>query len=323
MCALLLVMWKIKPPAPLASSESDKKPSQLGKLRRIDFLGAISLASAIVSFLLIVDLGGGKLSWKSSLIWAIFAIAAFCGIVFILNEAYVAREPIFPLRLLVHRDVMSAYLLQALQSGAQYAVWPLLNESNPRIDQFTHQTLGHVHCPAIFPSHSPHISSQCRCSPVPRCLWQCGWWSTQRVYHPTVYSFNPLLSIHSLTSCRTASYKYLTITGTIIATLGYLLLILFWHGNTSIWESLYITPGGFGMGVVYATTFVGLTAGVEERQMAIAGTGLYLSSNLGMLTGVSVASKIMQASLRKELQGALIGFDGREMVSAISDKVGE
>lgn len=77
------------------------------------------------------------------------------------------------------------------------------------------------------------------------------------------------------------------------------------------------------MGVVYATTFVGLTAGVEERQMAIAGTGLYLSSNLGMLTGVSVASKIMQASLRKELQGALIGFDGREMVSTISDKDGE
>ena len=126
MCALLLVTWKVKSPAPLSSSESDKNPGHLGKLRRIDFLGAISLASTIVSFLLIVDLGGQKLSWKSPLIGVIFAIAAFCGIVFIIDEAYVAREPIFPLRLLVHRDVMSAYLLQALQSGAQFAVWPFL-----------------------------------------------------------------------------------------------------------------------------------------------------------------------------------------------------
>lgn len=76
------------------------------------------------------------------------------------------------------------------------------------------------------------------------------------------------------------------------------------------------------MGIVYATTFVGLTAGVEERQMAIAGTGLYLSGNLGMLIGVSLASKIMQASLRKGLQKALMGFDGREVVSEMFDGKG-
>ena len=133
------------------------------------------------------------------------------------------------------------------------------------------------------------------------------------------YILNRPPPIHSLTSHRTASYKYLTIAGTTIATLGYLLLILFWRGNTSFWESLYIAPGGFGAGIVYATTFIGLAAGVEESQMAIASTGLFLCGSLGMLTGMSVASKIMQASLRKGLKRALVGFDGREVVSEMFD----
>lgn len=124
MFAILLVTWKLKSPAPVASSESDKHGSQMGKLRRIDFLGAMSLALTIVGFLLILDLGGQKVSWTNPLIWIILAVAAICGIIFIFNEAYIAREPIFPLRLLVQRDVMAPYLIQALQSGAQFAVRP-------------------------------------------------------------------------------------------------------------------------------------------------------------------------------------------------------
>lgn len=73
---------------------------------------------------------------------------------------------------------------------------------------------------------------------------------------------------------------------------------------------------------MYATTFIGLAAGVEESQMAIASTGLYLSGNLGMLIGMSVASKIMQASLKKGLKRALVGFDGREVVSEMFDMAG-
>ncbi|KAG6991089.1 hypothetical protein G7Y79_00057g090710 [Physcia stellaris] len=282
--AILLVTWKLKSPAPLASFESDKHGSQLGKLRRIDFLGATSLALTIVGFLLVLDLGGQKVSWTNPLVWIILAIAAICGIIFIFNEAYIAREPIFPLRLLVRREVMAPYLMQALQNGAQFSVMYTV----PLYFQITARTSVATAGAHLFPA----------------------------VFGNAVAG---LLSGYIIK--RTASYKYLTIAGTTIATLGYLLLILFWRGNTSFWESLYITPGGFGMGTVFAATFVGLAAGVEESQMAIASTGLYLSTNLGTLTGMSVASKIMQASLRKGLKRSLVGFDGREVIleKAISD----
>ena len=117
-----------------------------------------------------------------------------------------------------------------------------------------------------------------------------------------------------LSVCRTGAYRLLTLFGTLSAFTCYLLLVLRWRGHTSLWESLYIGPGGFGSGIIYSTTFVALTAGVDETQMAIAGTGLYLSANIGSLVGASLASKIMQASLRTGLNAGLKDFPDGQLV---------
>ncbi|KAL8819712.1 MAG: hypothetical protein Q9191_007671 [Dirinaria sp. TL-2023a] len=222
--AIFLVSWKVPGRVPHARGSEESK----GKLRRIDFLGSISLAVAIVGFLLVLDLGGQRLSWKHPLIWIIFAVAAVFSSIFILVEAFVVREPIFPLRLLFHRDVMTTYSITALQGTAQFAI--------------------------------------------------------------------------------------LTLAGTLSSVLCYALLIVFWKGNTSVWESLLIGPGGFGTGIVLATTFVAIAAGVDESQMAIASTGLYLSGNMGMLIGASLASNILLSTLRLGLEAELKGFPDRDIV---------
>ena len=101
-----------------------------------------------------------------------------------------------------------------------------------------------------------------------------------------------------------------------------MLLILLWRGNTSIWESLYIFPGGFGTGIILATTFVALAAGVEEQQMAIASSGLYLCMNLGGVVGISLASNVFQATLRHGLGNGLKDFPhGREVRASASARV--
>ena len=108
---------------------------------------------------------------------------------------------------------------------------------------------------------------------------------------------------------RTASYKLLTICGTLSSILCYTLLTFRWNGNTSIWESLYIFPGGFGCGIVISTTFIGLTAGIDQSQMAIASTGLYLSANIGTLVAASLTSNILMTSLRQALMQRLTDLD--------------
>lgn len=81
-----------------------------------------------------------------------------------------------------------------------------------------------------------------------------------------------------------------------------------------MWESFYIGPGGFGTGLVFGTTFVAIAAGVDESQMAIASTGLYLSGAMGGVIGASLASNILLSTLRPELERGLDGITDRDVV---------
>ena len=128
---IVLVAWKLDSPAP---SEPDHAAEPtFGKLRRIDFLGSASLALTTVSFLIALDLGGQKYPWNHPIITILFVTSAVSGLLFVLVEAYLAEEPIFPLGLLVHRDVVTAYLVAGLQIGAQFAVSFCSPQSQPHI----------------------------------------------------------------------------------------------------------------------------------------------------------------------------------------------
>lgn len=96
--------------------------------------------------------------------------------------------------------------------------------------------------------------------------------------------------------------------------IGYILLCISWHGHTNLWESLYIAPGAFGTGVIGSSLFVYLAAGVDESQMAIASTGLYLGQNIGALLGVSLASNVLFNVLRSGLEKRLDGFPNKDTV---------
>lgn len=120
LAAIILVAWKLDgPESSLSFLETEEKPS---KFRRIDFLGSASLAITISTFILALDLGGQQLPWSHPFIWILFASSALFGLLFILVEAFVANEPILPLRLLVQRDTVTTNLLAGLQSAAQFTV---------------------------------------------------------------------------------------------------------------------------------------------------------------------------------------------------------
>ncbi|CAM6003592.1 unnamed protein product [Sphagnum balticum] len=46
--------------------------------------------------------------------------------------------------------------------------------------------------------------------------------------------------------------------------------------------------------------------------MAVASSGLFLASNVGMVSGISIAAAILQSTLRKQLRISLEGLDGRD-----------
>lgn len=97
----ILVAWKVNIPV---------KNSDKSRIKRVDFLGAITLVFTMVTLLLGLNTGGNQLPWTHPLVLISFPLfAVFLGL-FIYIEARVAAEPIIPIKLLLDRTVASACL---------------------------------------------------------------------------------------------------------------------------------------------------------------------------------------------------------------------
>ncbi|CAG8416725.1 unnamed protein product [Penicillium salamii] len=259
--AALLVIVK------LDVAEHIEKENKLGK---IDFLGTALLGSSIVALTLLVDQGGKSFPWNS--LWmALFAGGGVLLLVaFVLVEAYVAREPIFNLRILRRPNVAAAYLIGALQITAQLGMLfsvPLYFQVTQRAS--TTAAGGHM-IPAVVGN-----------------------------------TMGGLLA--GIFIRRTGQFKALLILAGLIASISYALLYLRWNGDTGFWESLFILPGGLGTGVASASAFVAMTAMLPAEEVAMATAGFMLLVGFSMTAGVTTSNSVLgmefQTQLKKNLHG--------------------
>ncbi|KAG2169844.1 hypothetical protein JADG_009583 [Aureobasidium aubasidani] len=246
--------------------EVELKQSVWTKLKRIDFIGAFFMSVAILACITAFDLGSKKAN--TSVLITLVVIGVSAGALFALTEKFWAKEPIFPLELLGQHAVITSYSIIFIQTGIQVALMFLV----PLYFQVTaNASMGEAGAhlvPAVFGNTLGGLA--------------VGAWIK-----------------------RTGRYKPPTILASMSAMLCFSLLLVLWRGHTSTAGSLVIFFGGCASGMANSAVFVGLTAGVEKHQMAIATTGMYLSSNIAMVAGVSAASAIFQSALRSNLHRAL------------------
>lgn len=97
----LAVYWTVQIPSPVTEKAAWK---------RIDYSGAVTLVTALVLLLLGMNSGGNLLPWSHPSILLTFALSALFLLAFIYVEAYVAEEPVIPVRLFFNRTVLAACL---------------------------------------------------------------------------------------------------------------------------------------------------------------------------------------------------------------------
>ncbi|KAF2845035.1 MFS general substrate transporter [Plenodomus tracheiphilus IPT5] len=273
---------------PARSQHDTTETSQKSKLARVDFIGALMLTMTILGLLFPLEIGGDRVTWTSPTIGLLLAGAVCFGGLFIATEGWLANEPIVPLSLLQNRNVVVSALVMVLQGAAQIGLMfaiPLYFQ----ITASASNTVAGAHLvPAVVGNAIGGI-------------------------------------ISGAIIKRTGRYKALILTATIVSSSAYLLLILRWHGDTNWLESLYIFPGGFGMGVVQSALFISVQAGIDPTQTAVAASALYLASAIGALSGMAGVSAVLQSTLRLGLDRRLsnLGFTGhmkRKIIEhAVSD----
>ena len=80
---------------------------------------------------------GEGIPFTSSKTLVLFGTSLVAGTLFLLAEGFWVKEPIFPLRLLLNRDVVTSYINLAFQTGAQGAVRIILPQTNSATNNMT------------------------------------------------------------------------------------------------------------------------------------------------------------------------------------------
>jgi hypothetical protein len=259
-----------------ASQNTSK--STLAKLRQIDFLGSSVLVTAIVALTLLIDQGGKSFAWKSIWTPVLATFGAGLLVAFVLIECYVAREPIFDLRILRTPNVASSYIISLLQVTAQLAMM----FSVPLYFQVTQR--------ASTTASGAHL--------IPAVVGN---------------TFGGLFAGQVIR--RKGHYKLLLLMAGLIAAVSYVLLYLEWDGSTGWGQSLYIVPGGIGTGIAGASGFVAMTVMLKPQEIAMATAGYMLLISFAMTTGVTSSNTILGNEFLHQLQKKLTGPDSETVSS--------
>ena len=118
---VLCVLYLPKHTQVASSKAADADPAkhQGSSLARIDILGATLLALTILAFLVPIEIGGTKVPWTHPIIFGLLGASVLLAGLFAATEEWWAKEPIFPLDLLRHRDIVLGYVVTSAQAAAQ------------------------------------------------------------------------------------------------------------------------------------------------------------------------------------------------------------
>ncbi|SCO87833.1 related to multidrug resistance protein [Fusarium oxysporum] len=249
----------------LLPSTTQTEGATLERIKRIDALGALLLGGSVLAFMVPLEIGGQKIPWSHPLVPILAAAGVILSVAFVLVESRWAKEPIFPLRLLRSGDVTQTYLIAFGQAAAQLGMMYTV----PIYFQVTQRVSSTVAGAHLFPA----------------------------VIGNTVGGIATGLIIK-----RTGRYKALIIFSAVSSITSYTLMLLRWHGQTNWLESLYVFPGGLGMGIAQSAAFIALQASIDPKDKAAASSGIFLAVTLGSVVGMAGTSATIQGLLRHDIQ---------------------
>ncbi|KAF8639934.1 hypothetical protein AX17_001184 [Amanita inopinata Kibby_2008] len=251
------------------------------RLRRIDFLGSLTLVMAVGSSLLALSLKTSEeMPWSDPLIWGLLVTSIASTASFILVETYWAPFPVMPIRLITQRTPLAVSVSNLLASISAFSM--------------------------IY--NVPLYFSAVR-------LESAAGSGSHLLPHSVAISTGSLFAGWLMR--RTGKLYTLTLASSALTIISTVLVAL-WNDESSqfhLWFDL--VPQGFGMASLITSTLIAMIAGVYKEDMAVATGITYLFRTTGQVLGVSLSGTLLQAVLIKKLQQRIKGPDAAEVIYII------
>ncbi|KZO93226.1 MFS general substrate transporter [Calocera viscosa TUFC12733] len=247
------------------------------KVKRIDYLGSLTLVCAVGCSLLGISLNTSEeLPWTHPAVWGLLAVGAVSAALFVAVEKWVAVQPVMPMRLLTRRTPFFVALTNLFVSISAFS--------------------GLYNVPLYFAAVRLTTATESGMHLLPNSI---------------------ALSIGSLFSGwmmrRSGKYWLLNLFGAFLPIVSSTLFAT-WSARTSDFHLWFdITPSGFGHSSLITSTLIALIASVDRADLAVA-TGIsYLFRTTGQVLGVSLSSAVVQGLLNKYLHERITGPGSREV----------
>ncbi|KAF4511724.1 hypothetical protein G6O67_003496 [Ophiocordyceps sinensis] len=248
----------------------------LAKLRRIDFLGALTLVLAVLALLAGLDFGS-NLGWSHPLTVVSLSLTLPLFALFVLVETRVATNPFAPGRIIFDANILACYLANFFGSAGYFGILFFLPLYFQAVEGLNATMSGVLLVPAMVFSVAASLGG--------------GWIvkKTGRFYWVTVGAYGVLfVSVFPI-------------------------LVSVWYRFTP-GETMGLVMTAIGGGSGMTTTLVGLLAHARPKDGAMVVACSYLFRSLGSSIGISINSAVLQQTLRLQLLARLdSGAEAREV----------
>lgn len=250
-------------------------------LKRIDYFGSLTLVISLGSLLLSLAYKNNEgYPWSSPWVWGWLIVFVVFAVGFVLVEAFVAREPVMPLRLLKERNAICVSINSFCLSFVAFSVLYFY--------------------PMVFEILRQQTAAQAGLHLLPNAIFLCigslfaGWW------------------------IRTTGHYYwlivISATLPVISTIG---MAFLGPDSGTLFSWVVIVPTGFGTSSLLTASLIALISAVDRSDMAT-GTGItYLWRYCGQVAGVALSGALLQSVLSTELSKRITGPGARATIDLI------
>ncbi|TAQ91243.1 hypothetical protein B7494_g459 [Chlorociboria aeruginascens] len=252
------------------------------QLSKIDFLGAFTLITAVFSLLLGLDRGSND-SWTNPIAITGCSISLPLFALFVLVEMKVASHPFAPGHIIFERSLFASYASNFFTMASHMIIIFYVPLCLQAVEGLSATGAGLRLIPVMIGAVSGSLFGG-------------------RVMQ------------------KTGRYYWLTV-GCIVFSIAGTIVVLLCSGVPfhSSWGMIVgLSIAAFGSGATITTTLINVIANAAPQDQAIATACTYLFRSLGSVLGLSLASTVVQQSLRTQLRSSLdSGHDADEIVDRV------
>lgn len=235
--------------------------------RRLDYMGAVTLAATIAPLLLAFSWAGTDYPWLSVQVIGPLALSALMGVAFFLIETR-ADEPIVPFSLFRNQIFAVCTAVTFVSGAAMFSASVYIPLFMQGVLNFSATNAGLVLTPMTI-------------------AMVCG------------------SAIGGQMISRTGKYKLMTVFGLVLATGGLFLLSTMTDHSSQVRGMEYMTVVGFGLGLSFPTLVLASQNAVPFQMMGLTTSLNQFARSVGGTIGVAIMGSILTRRLNEEIGAGL------------------